>query len=370
MIELNFLVPMGFAKATKDHPADMQLGLARLSQEVLIRTATTKERMNRSTRLWICIHRRELENLLTSRMCSRVIRAAKEIGLIEVNDCFSVGRFSKSYRVAGGYHGAPLEWFVFRPKGNAKASSGRFWNLDSVGKWLAEQLQQFDIEMDFDLTKPWEAITVSVIQSRNHYATRCDYGRFHSIYTATPRHLRQRLRIRQSSEALHMVDVANSQPLILGLEAKSKGYHCELWLELCSRGKLYEYVAKICRCSRDKAKEKFLPAVFDRVESMQRYSVFKAMKKAFPTIVDYMIDVKREDHCQLAWDCQRRESQLFIDGVCGQLQKEGCEIPMITIHDAAMSTREGIDIIEKEIKRRYEAQGTGVTLHRYQLGKG
>lgn len=370
MSELNFLVPLGFGKAVKDLPINRQLGLARLLQDLLIRTSTTKERMNSTTRLWIGIHSRELQDLLTSRLCGRVIQTAKEIGLLEINDRFSVGRFSKSYRVAGGYHGAPLEWFTFRPIGKAKATSGRFWNLDSVGLWLAEQLQRFDIETEIDLTNPWEAITVSVIQSRNHYATRCEYGRFHSIYTATPRNLRQRLRIRQSNETLHMVDVANSQPLILGLEAKSKGYHCESWLELCSRGNLYEHVAKLCRCSREKAKEKFLPAVFDKAESMQRYSVFKAMKKAFPSIVEYMIDVKREDHCQLAWDCQRRESQLFIDGVCGQLQSEGCEIPMITIHDAAVSTQEGIENIEREIKRRYEVQGTGVTLHRYQLGKG
>jgi hypothetical protein len=342
--------------------------LARCIFDLLRLTAMQKERMHR--RHWIEIPDTTWR-IWFGGDASKVKRFARELGLMESNRSYSSmgtetrDAFGIGYRITAGYHGSNLEEYVLRRKPRGSSSDkARYRNLDEVGLWLAGMLPLFDLDLEIsDLKCVWEVIQATVIRAADHYAVRCEYGRFHSQFTSISRDLRKRLMIRHSHDgALAMTDVRNSQPLTLGLLASMEGVDCHKWIDLCSRGMLYEVIAKESGCSRTQAKADFLPMVFDRVKAMQRYSSFGYLKRAFPEIVDFMIETKKGDYRLLAQRCQKLESRIFIDGACGSLMEVGFEIPMLTVHDAVITTREGIEVVERAIRAKYREHKTEASL--------
>lgn len=351
--------------------------MAILLAELQAATATTNERRDG---FWISMHSKRWREILGSRY-KAVIRQAVEAGYIEVNDRYSVERFCKSYRLASPYRRPETQRYILR-RCLPTASRIRILETDTVGRALVDQFARVRLT---GTPSGWDGFCAAQIRRGSFYATRCQYGRFHSTFTGLKRAVRSRLSV--DGERLFELDIANCQPLILGLLATR---HSELnpqtqpttttngptnpysicgafltdqnlrnYIELCERGELYEYLERRCRgwltlrdcipsdrwhryatdrpLTRKDVKRQFLVMLFADVATTTRMPLFDVVGTEWPALADYILDAKSDCYQNLARDCQWLESRLMIDGAAGSLLSDP-SIPIVTIHDAILTT--------------------------------
>ena len=395
-------VPAGASKPlqTIANPS-MRDKVARLSHWMLIYTAGSKERRGKRHH-WINISYDRLRAHFGNDYVS-VVGTAERIGLIEVNRRYSArkGGFSQSYRLAKRYLRPLIEEFPLSRKPRAKKSVG-IAPMNPVGEWLASKLTMFGISPDAKPRRVWDGVSAEAIRHEEHYALRCEFGRFHSVYTAISRYLRSGIILDQKAKNtshasnLRITDVRNSQPLILATLTRNQGQgidqhpqhsykptlaHIHMstlnvpndvleWLRLCEAGTLYEHLAQLVGWSRADIKKEFLPLLFDRWEGTQQYPLFKLLASEFPSVAAYVESAKRVKYQELARRCQRLESGLCIDGVCGRLMREVPEIPLLTIHDSWIYPTEYEPVVHAAIREVYESEGLRVALSVSDLSQG
>ena len=71
---------------------------------------------------------------------------------------------------------------------------------------------------------------------------------------------------------------------------------------------------------------------------------------------------KKNRHKQLAWTLQQMESTCVIDDVVGEIMNQHLDIPIITIHDAILTTSKHAKNIKQLLKHSF--------LQRYDLNVG
>ncbi len=364
--------------------------MAILLAELMAATATTKERR---AGFWIPIHWQQWRKILGSRY-KATIREATAAGYVETNDRYSVGRFPKSYRLAKRYRRPKTRPYTL-PRTRSTASRIRIDETDSVGRLLVDQFKRVRLT---GTASGWDGFCAAQIRAGSFYATRCQYGRFHSTFTGLKRAVRSQLTV--NGQQLFEIDVANCQPLILGLLATHNNRHnpqpdtqpttktdttnstysiCRAFLtdqnitnyiELCERGKLYEHLQERCRgqltlrdcipadrwhrygadrpLSRKDVKRQFLVMLFADVATTRRMPMFDLVATEWSALADFIIDAKRDCYQNLARDCQQLESRLMIDGAAGSLLAEP-SIPIVTIHDAILTTAAHIPAVESAV---------------------
>jgi len=353
--------------------------VAILLAELLAATATTTERR---AGFWIPIHWQQWREILGSRYRA-TIREAPAAGYIEANDRYSVGRFTKSYRLAQNYRRPQTERYVLR-RPHSTASRIRIDETDTVGQLLVDQFKRVRLT---GTASGWDGFCAAQIRRRAFYATRCQYGRFHSTFTGLKRAVRGQLGV--DGERLVELDIANCQPLLLGLTAINRHNHqltpnnqtnpysiCRAFLtdqkirdyiELCERGQLYEHLERRCRgrltlrecipadrwhryatdrpLTRKDVKRQFLVMLFADVATTTRMPLFDVVGTEWPALADCILDAKGGCYQNLARDCQRLESRLMIDGAAGSLLAKP-SIPIVTIHDAILTTAAHVHSVE------------------------
>ncbi len=183
--------------------------VAILLAELLAATATTTERR---AGFWIPIPSHQWREILGSRY-KATIREATAAGYVEANDRYSVGRFTKSYRLAKQYRRPKTQRYILR-RTLSTASRIRIDETDTVGQVLVEQFARVRLT---GTASGWDGFCAAQIREGSFYATRCQYGRFHSTFTGLKRAVRSQLSV--DGEQLFELDIANCQPLILGLIA-------------------------------------------------------------------------------------------------------------------------------------------------------
>ena len=362
--------------------------VAILLSELQSATATTKERR---AGFWIPIPSHQLREIVGSRY-KPVIREATAAGYIEVNDRYSAGRFPKSYRLAEKYRRPKTQPYTLI-RDLHTASRIRIDETDTVGQLLVEQFQRVRLT---GTATGWDGFCAAQIRGGSFYATRCQYRRFHSTLTGLKRPVRSQLRA--DDQPLFELDVANCQPLLLGLIAnnrhpqqpntqptttttpdpQNKPYsicgaltdHKTTYFELCESGQLYEYLERRCRgrltlrdcipadrwhryatdrpLTRKDVKRQFLVMLFADVATTTRMPLFDIVATEWPALADYILDAKKDCYQNLARDCQRLESRLMIDGAAGSLLADP-SIPVITIHDAILTTAAHVPAVEAAV---------------------
>lgn len=313
-----------------------------LLAELLAATATTTERR---AGFWISMHSNQWRKILGSRY-TKPIREAVKAGYIEVNDHYLVDKFPKSYRLAKRYRRPNTQQYVLH-RTRATASRIRIDECDTVGQLLVEQFSRFRLT---GTASGWDGFCAAQIRHGSFYATRCQYGRFHSTFTGLKRKVRRQLSV--DGERLVELDIANSQPLLLGLAAtqnsraniqnkvitqytkpsnnQTKQYNnpysicgafstdqnLRNYVGLCERGELYEDVERRCRgrltlrdcipadrwhkyatdrpLRRKDVKRQFLVMLFADAGTTTRMPLFDVVANEWPALADYILDAKRD----------------------------------------------------------------------------
>jgi hypothetical protein len=375
--------------------------VAILLSELLAATALTTERRDG---YWIPMHSTQLRAILGSRY-KAVIREALDANQIEVNDHYAVDRFSKSYRLSKEYR-RPITQAYELQRSMPTMSRIRIDETDTVARMLVEQFAKVQL---MGTLRDWDGYCAAQIRRGFFYATRCQYGRFHSTFTGLKRAARRQLFV--NGERLGELDIANCQPLILGLLARSGqqgprnarptettsshtdethticGAFLADYVELCERGKLYEHLEWRCTgqitlrdcipadrwhrhatdrpLHRKDIKRQYLVMLFADFATTKSMPLFDIVANEWPALADYILAAKRNCYQDLARDCQRMESRLMIDGVARALLNESA-IPIITIHDSIMTTSKYIPAVEASVINQFD--GMRVTPHIRQSG--
>jgi hypothetical protein len=340
---------------------------------------------------WVSLHSRWLGKLLTSRDASAAVQTLCDLGVIERNDRYSAGRFSKSYRLAQPYRDAPL---AFQPLtdaplarklrehsdertieaiGDNQARTAVFRSLQTIT--IAPEAKEFAESHPFTSSAQrasWLLTLQDFAQRRFWLRADENTGRiFHNV-TQCPRGLRKFLRI--EGEHVAEVDIAAAQPFFaLSLFPKdhperaayarlvtSNDFYAELFMRMpkANRRAWGSELEAWTRDSthRDRFKRHTLRHVFyDVMPTDKSPAVFQAVGDVSPWLAGELALRRVCGASELATCLQTKEADLVLGRVIPRVMHELPDCRVSSIHDGFLcSDRFASDlkaIIEEEAAR-------------------
>lgn len=278
--------------------------------------------------------------------------AARSCEVFEFNDRYSNFQgncFCQSIRLAAQFRTGETEPYELSRKPRILL---QLRPKDAPSKILISHFHQFwlpDIAPEFD--NPWQAFSWARIRNRHFYASRCEFGRFHSNFTAF-----KHRRLLQSAEPLAAIDICQCQMLILGKVAMQEmGETSDLlrWQSICQTDDIYQYLADTVSKTRPEAKFGLIQAIFSKVGMMTAMSEYIALEREFGALARYLKIAKKNGHQNVARDCQRLESKIMVDSVVRNLRK----VPMITVHDELIVPASKVEQVRSCIYDEFAARG-------------
>jgi len=354
-----------------------------------------------------------LRKILGARNWPRVKRAALDVGLVECNERYVPDERSKGYRLKEPYRGAKWAWRAVEDTRLAKrlenwraSDRRRVWEMLKAGRcpvplesvehlWDNLQRIRIDDTIDEPLTNETQ-LAVELIRRGEWRLDVDEYGRVHTNVTNLKKTLRRRLSV--GGKRLANCDVANSQPLFLGIlfskevqktsreaqitktggregEGQGQGQGrtlcCALfgnpgnlreYLAVCERGEFYRRVGAHLDTDLDYdvLKQRVLAVLYDK--PWHRNKVSQAMEACFPVVMAALREMKRDDYRRAAHLAQRTESDFIIGRCVGRLRREDPDLFITTIHDAIMTTAGAERIVRGIMREEFARLGVHPTV--------
>jgi len=200
----------------------------------------------------------------------------------------------------------------------------------------------------------------------NPYISSCKYGRVHTNITSLRGECRKHLEI--DGQKLVEIDIVNSQPVFVAQLYKKarladEGYDGK-FEALCASGEIYDYLmAKVGLTDR----AQFKTELFKKVLYANKYPakpgpLLRLFAAEFPHLFAFIHDQQEAGVMKLACQMQKAESALMIAGVCGHFAQHHPEVPLITVHDAVLTTPQYVEMVKKQITKEFAIKGMTVTL--------
>lgn len=335
---------------------------------------------------FINIHSDAWVTVLGRNYYKATLASLEQQQILETNDKYAAGRFSKSYRLTE-HHRVPR--YIAHPLDQHQKTPLRIRLAadDWVGQALADQFGKVLLP-DSYRPKGWNQPVIQQIRNHEYYATRCPYGRFHTSFTGLNKAAR-RLLMTLNRDPLHELDVSHAQPLMIPAMMRRAGYKIststQKFITLCESGKLYDHLADACQAAglllgdcyqpgtwgshwkpqtiqRSNAKKSFIVVLFCENDMMLAHPVFRIVEALFPDVAQFMVDAKTAESPQLARDCQRCESGMLIDGACASLLRQFPDAAFLTIHDAILTTAAFLPFVASAIWQQFGELGIRPTL--------
>lgn len=236
------------------------------------------------------------------------------------------------------------------------------------------------------------AIAVDMIRRGRWFSTVDDYGRVHTNLTNLKREIRPYLQV--DSEPLRNIDIANSQPLFIGIIAKRSGMQgkggggrdrggggrglyvgqtdmpevafraddLSQYLRLCEAGALYKFVHDRLPDGQDiaKTKQRVLTAFYDR--DSHRNDVYRVLDESFPNLMAFLRYEKRDSYKQLAHIAQQEESRFMFRQVVPRLMRERPAMFVGTIHDSVLAPASEAEYVRDAMLAEFAQLGIKPTL--------
>jgi len=288
-----------------------------------------------------------------------------ELGYVERDEHWQAGKFSMGYRVGKKWQvthrSRIVELSETEKRKDRRKSKFRLPVLETlirnVGTIGLEGTPGFDDEL--------EAMEKEKLETHAVYNERDGFGwRFHSCISNVRREWRYCYRV--NGRALHMSDVANSQPLVLASVLRERGVQgCDEYVRLCEDGTIYDVAAKDVGTSRQEAKDGIIHHAFYGRNGYggkpYRTKWHRWLRDRFPTVAGFVRDVKRTDHARLSRMLQRQESKIVLYTACESLVLEE-DVFLAPIHDALLYLPEHRAIVERHLRNAFARYGVGVTV--------
>lgn len=359
--------------------------LARLNELLLARTVSVFER--RELGHWINLPRQWWSHEFGYRDYLEVQEAAESLGMLEIQRretgvkryLHHSGRakgYCTGYRLSSEYRdGSHLIWELNRKP----RTKPEYSDLSPSAAHIASKLPMWTVAPQ-KAQDAWDAISATMICRGSHRAVQCEYGRLHTLLTSSTTELRSSLRMVEGQNKATSIgtvlelDVANCQPLLLCALLPDPAEHDDYgrWNELAHDGSLYEVLLNWVRkniggylvkkagrpfkvnpseWTRKILKRHLMYVLFGKHPGVESDPAWKAIAYLFPKVAEKIIELKADRYQELARQLQRKESNVVIEGIGGELMRCHPEIPIVTVHDCLILPYEyrdlGIELLLK-----------------------
>jgi hypothetical protein len=268
-------------------------------------------------------------------------------GVVERVGGYAVGNHSYAYRLTERYRGRTHRLVVIEAPAIAKRlrrASERFRQRpvllrlrDCLSRISVDQ-EQFDRTYKEHRDREYYQAHLNTMLWQDWRFSEDDFSnRIHTNITNLYKPLRSLLRVDGGNETLSEIDIPNSQPLFLGMEAQRSGARDEDYLRLCSEGRIYDIIGCHAGMVREGGKKEFLKFLFAKNGfHSQAKMVFC---KIYPSIASYIEKIKEKDHHRIARCLQKAERRFVIDTVCQRLFRDRPGVFLTTVHDSILCQR-------------------------------
>lgn len=228
--------------------------------------------------------------------------------------------------------------------------------------------------------------SILAIENKDFRSTPCRFGRYHTNISCFRKVLRPFLRI--DGRPLVEVDVSACQPLCLAVllhdirrdiltsvPLTDEQKHLARTLSIlpvccasgedgdtirykkdCESGMFYRRMQEICKVADDsEVKTKVFAEVFFGRRKKGR--LLTGFRELYPTMGRLIEWVKRHDYKHLAHELQRIESSIVIDDACEVMRLQHPDVPILTIHDAILTTPEHVGLVKDVLRAAFNRRG-------------
>ncbi|RCS43967.1 hypothetical protein DTL42_18455 [Bremerella cremea] len=239
-------------------------------------------------------------------------------------------------------------------------------------------------------------LAIERIARGDFYCSPSETKRVHHNVTNLSRDCRQFLRV--DGCRLVELDIANSQPLLVGLlcmqsiganapwgvsrknkqdnRQNEEPLRCPVlrgiadadtlrYVEAGEQGKIYELLQDACvsrgvTLSRDEIKKRLFKRFFFIGYNIPNEPIVEVFKTEFPTIYDFVISKRKRHKSQLARIMQQMEAEIVIHGVLGRLQQIRPDDVFLTIHDSILTTQKNAKLAKQVMEEEFAKLGVNV----------
>ncbi len=317
----------------------------------------------------------KLDNKLFSY--SNLIEFLQKLELLEINEVYSSGAFSKSYRVLSNF--LELDFVEFEidfEKIFTNIKDKKYWlkkypNLQKQIKEtyevkikLTEYIRWINNNIGTEL-KP--IIKNGVLETRiltkerafdyiidaikinleNIWFKLSDEGRFYNSttnlsYTALPF-------IQLKRRSVKEIDVKNCQPLLLCALIKN-----ELYKKDVESGIFYDRVAEKINKTREEFKVLSYKYIFFGSKNLKSGAIYDAMNELYPGFIQEMNELRNK--MSVAKELQKVESNIFVNKISNY------DFKMILRHDAVFVFEEDFDLVKELVIEEFKKIGLRATI--------
>jgi hypothetical protein len=368
---------------------------------------------------FIPLYSKFLERILPKKDRKIILSSVVDSGVVECNGSYSVGCAghpgkSTGYRLSTEYREAPFrQHWLHHPELAHKLIRHRHEQekcFAPVHHHLKAKMNGLEV-VGYG-TFPLVYLPMVALINRDFRFTVCKQGRVHTNLTNLDKEYRKNLQ--WNGRPLWLIDIVNSQPLILALTLRQmahannhnhnarpdqpsptkpnphqpQGAHAnkepspyvpslsnnrlsdsddaQRFLDWCLDGQIYERLGKVAGLSRDDAKKRFFAVAYGGQMDMFT-KVGDAFLELFPACFWTIREMKpfqnRFEAGQrkakdprlgnLARLMQKLESDIVIGRVCERLRQELPKACLLTIHDCLVTTDEHTDYFARVLKEEF-----------------
>ncbi|MEI7687482.1 MAG: hypothetical protein WCL32_20935 [Planctomycetota bacterium] len=126
------------------------------------------------------------------------------------------------------------------------------------------------------------------------------------------------------------------------------------------------YVLKTCNdregslvSRKDIKKAMFRDVLFGKSNNRKFCKLFRSL---FPEVLEFIEELKKEDHKRLSFELTKEESKYMYLQVIQRLKDHHSEIPVVTIHDSIMTTEDNLAEVQRIMLEEFARLGLKATL--------
>lgn len=289
----------------------------------------------------------------------QIINKLIEIKLIECDEQYSIGHKSKGYKINPEFKlGKTKKIKIENELLNNRITNFKLKKLTQMEEKYKKVINSlYTLTIDYNkaikfIRNKYEIfseeyknrlIIINLINDKMFFHTVDNFGkRLHHNLTNLPSDLRKFITL--NGKALGQVDIVNSQPLFflttLIKNNPNEGEVSKL-KDIVSNGEFYEFIMeKVGENNRDIAKKNiFKDILFGKHFIDTKYT--QAFKNEFPSIWNYLLEIKKKDYKSIAQNMQEEESK-FIFHCINKINRTN---DISTIHDSIVVEVEHINYI-------------------------
>jgi hypothetical protein len=180
--------------------------------------------------------------------------------------------------------------------------------------------------------------SIQAIKQNNLFFKFDNYGRMHTNFTILKKQIRQNY-LKIDGLEIEEIDIKNSQPfffmLLLKKEIGVENFNdeCFKFLELVNNGLIYDdMMEKLKMEERDDVKQLMFRVLFGN--NKERCPENKNFKKLYPTIFEYIKEIKKDDYKILSKKLQNMESDFIFGRIIKDIKNLYPHITLFTVHDS------------------------------------